>query len=66
MAKKTEFSVKIEGDVCTIVMPANTKNPPESSSGKSHLVATTHGFVVMPDVIKGETVKVLINVLKMK
>jgi hypothetical protein len=67
MAKK-EMSVEFTKDECIIHLPLNLKDPRESSTGKSHLVAGTGGWTIVAPkgYTGGETIKLLTNVLRMK
>lgn len=43
--KLENMSVKVEGNKMTIVIEDITKVQGLSSSGKSHMIASTHGFI---------------------
>lgn len=59
MAKSNELSVKIEGDVLVIRIPM--QEPTESSSGKTLVVATTHGNIPTDVKVDGKVVKLGLN-----
>ena len=44
-SREPNFQVDLQGDTMVLTLKANLQNPPLSSSGKSHIVFTTHGFV---------------------
>ena len=54
--------VKIEGGNVIITVPIDDK-PKLSSSGKSYVLATTHGFVKTDQLFKGRPVSVGLNVI---
>jgi len=54
-----EMTVKQEGDVLVIRLPMQEPTP--SSSGKTMVVATTHGNVVTNIKVDGKPVKIGIN-----
>jgi len=44
-----------------IVIPAKVKNPPVSKSGKTRIVASTHGFTRTDVEVEGERVAISLN-----
>lgn len=57
------MKITIEGNVATIVVPINP-NPPPSSTGKSLILFSSHGFVKPHDVLfNGKQVSVGLNLI---
>lgn len=53
------FEAKIEAGYLIIKIPANTTNPPLSSTQKSRNVSSTHGFQPAPALtVNGQPVKI--------
>lgn len=55
------MTTTIEDNHLVIRIPVNTVNPPRSSSGKTRLIATTHGGVKTDLHVLGERVSVSVN-----
>lgn len=59
MAKAKEMSVAIEDNVLVIRLPM--QEPTESQTGKTLVVATTHGNIPTEVKVKGKVVKIGVN-----
>ena len=55
------MTATLEKNVLTIVIDANTKNPPASASGKTNVVASTHGNQATSVLVNGKPLVIGVN-----
>lgn len=60
MAKEVDVTAKIEGNVLVIRVPMN-EQPKPSTSGKSRVVASTHGNKTTEVLVEGKPVVIGVN-----
>jgi hypothetical protein len=54
-------TARIEGDKLIIELPINTTDPPPSASGKTLVVASTHGNMTTEVMVKGKPLVIGVN-----
>ena len=54
-------TVRVEGDKLIIELPINVKDPPPSASGKTLVVASTHGNMTTDVMVNGKPLVIGVN-----
>jgi hypothetical protein len=55
------ITARIEGDKLIIELPVNTKDPQPSASGKTLVVASTHGNMTTEVLVNGKPLVIGVN-----